>query len=69
MNDKLDEVLKEILSLQKELEEEFESFRTEVRRGFDDVGKGFITTGRMILRPAGKTKKAFLQRKIEGARR
>ncbi len=47
MNDKLGEVLKGVLSLQKELKEELERFRAEARRGFDGESEGFKTTGRM----------------------
>ncbi|GEM_PF-2561354 len=63
MNDKLDEVLKEIHNLRKELKEELKSFRAEVRRGFDGVGEGFKTTGEMIdsLPNGWENKKGFFR--------
>lgn len=48
MNHKIDELLKEIHNLRKELKEELQNFRVEVRRGFDGVGEGLKTTGKMI---------------------
>ena len=61
MNHKIDEVLKEIHNLRKELKEDLQNFRVEVRRGFDGVGEGFKITGKMIdsLPATRENKKSF----------